>query len=253
MSVIVALLASGLTPLSDPSGWISTDDYPAEAVDAGEAGAVLVSLTVANDGSPVTCAISESSSSDTLDSATCSLLMQRARFSRSDDGEPRIYRQRVVWAIPEAFAASEGSMLANLSLDGTGGVLACEKQVVGGEVFPDDPCDFGPQTLGLLFGDALQGALGAHYRLAILPRDENAISIDAKPRAVSHRVLMELHFDMTPAGVGVNCQAVQLDELFGSENPCDWMSSDRPEFAPDSTRTTNRPMKIILDSWIDPR
>lgn len=79
-------------------------DYPAAAIRAGEEGLVAFTLTVDPSGRVTGCAITESSGSAVLDSATCGLLVRRSRFRPATDegGRPvtGTFRSKVVWRLP---------------------------------------------------------------------------------------------------------------------------------------------------------
>jgi TonB family protein len=72
-------------PIAEPSTWVVTDDYPAAAKRAGQEGRVGFTLVVGTEGRAVGCTVAESSGSASLDSATCALLMRRARFVSAAD------------------------------------------------------------------------------------------------------------------------------------------------------------------------
>jgi TonB family protein len=83
----------------------SSDDYPAEALRAGEQGTVAFQLEVGADGSVAACTVTSSSGSASLDSTTCRLLRERARFTpaRDSSGKPvsDTVVSRITWRIPE--------------------------------------------------------------------------------------------------------------------------------------------------------
>ena len=85
-------------------GLFSSDDYPSSALAANEQGTVGVSLTIGPDGRIAECNVTASSGSSALDSATCSILQRRARFTPAydDRGEPTsdTYAQRITWSVP---------------------------------------------------------------------------------------------------------------------------------------------------------
>lgn len=93
------LLADPLTPPTSPAPAVtapaprgrvlSSEDYPAAALRAGEEGRVGYRLVVSPDGRPTECAITSSSHSASLDAETCRILLRRARFSPARDGEGR--------------------------------------------------------------------------------------------------------------------------------------------------------------------
>jgi TonB family protein len=83
----------------------SDEDYPAEAVRNHEQGPVAFSLSVGADGTPTACSVTASSGSAILDSTTCRLLMERARFEPARDARGRpatdSVHGRIVWRLPE--------------------------------------------------------------------------------------------------------------------------------------------------------
>ncbi|HEX8240113.1 MAG TPA: energy transducer TonB [Allosphingosinicella sp.] len=83
----------------------SDQDYPAEAIRNHEQGPVAFSLSVGADGAPTACSVTASSGSAILDSTTCRLLMERARFEPARDSRGRpttdTVHGRIVWRLPE--------------------------------------------------------------------------------------------------------------------------------------------------------
>jgi TonB family protein len=81
----------------------SSDDYPAEAIRNNEEGTVGVTLQIDRSGRVSACIVDQSSGSDSLDTATCSILTERARFTPARDlagnAVPDSYTQRVVWKL----------------------------------------------------------------------------------------------------------------------------------------------------------
>jgi protein TonB len=63
----------------------STDDYPASALARSEEGTVQARLDVNTKGLVRRCTIIRSSGHDSLDDATCNILMRRARFAPAHD------------------------------------------------------------------------------------------------------------------------------------------------------------------------
>ena len=92
------------TPIGDPASWFSSDDYPAEAMRNGGTGTVNATLAIDETGKVTDCSVTESSGNQTLDDATCALLMVRARFSPGHDakGQPiaTSFHRQIRWAIP---------------------------------------------------------------------------------------------------------------------------------------------------------
>jgi len=88
----------------DMRALFSADDYPAEAQRKGEEGTVQVELTVDQNGRVSACRIVRSSGSRSLDTASCSILTRRARFTPARDAEGRavvdkITSPPIVWRL----------------------------------------------------------------------------------------------------------------------------------------------------------
>jgi protein TonB len=63
----------------------SGDDYPSSAQASGAEGTVVASLTIGTDGRVTGCNIVRSAGNSSLDSATCSILRRRAKFTPARD------------------------------------------------------------------------------------------------------------------------------------------------------------------------
>ena len=76
-------------PKANPAALFSADQYPPEAIRAGEQGRTVAVALVDASGAAKTCTVVESSGSHALDTATCKVLT-RARFTpgKDKDGKP---------------------------------------------------------------------------------------------------------------------------------------------------------------------
>jgi protein TonB len=85
-----AAVATTPPPARPVTALFSVYDYPSEAVKNGWQGDVTVDLTVGTNGKVTNCAIVTSSDHEVLDSATCNILMRRAKFKPATDasGQP---------------------------------------------------------------------------------------------------------------------------------------------------------------------
>ncbi|WP_374591673.1 energy transducer TonB [Novosphingobium sp.] len=90
--------------LGNPGYWVTTNDYPVQALSAGKGGNVVFLLDVDAKGKPTSCSVTRSSGVPQLDERTCRLVMHRARFdaARNAEGQPIVghYVSRVRWIIP---------------------------------------------------------------------------------------------------------------------------------------------------------
>ena len=92
-------------PKGSLTGLFSGDDYPPSAQRSGDQGTTAVRLTIGTDGRVSDCSVTASSGSSSLDTATCSIIRRRARFTPAKDqnGGPTTgsYSQRIKWVLPE--------------------------------------------------------------------------------------------------------------------------------------------------------
>lgn len=100
---------------TSPGGWITTDDYPVEALRDGTQGTTAFRLLIGEDGSIRDCVIVSSSGVPALDEATCLRVRQRARFYPATDqkGKPTLgsYSNKVRWVIPPDGPGPQPGML----------------------------------------------------------------------------------------------------------------------------------------------
>ncbi len=80
-------------------------DYPPDAVRDGEQGTVAFRLGVGPDGRTSGCTVTASSGSQSLDSTTCRVLLERPRFEPARDSEGKAVADeldgRIVWKLPD--------------------------------------------------------------------------------------------------------------------------------------------------------
>lgn len=92
-------------PVQPLATYFSDQDYPASALRAGEEGMVAFRLTVGPDGRAGGCAILGSSGSSSLDSATCRIMADRARFEPARDSNGKAtsdeFVGRILWRLPD--------------------------------------------------------------------------------------------------------------------------------------------------------
>lgn len=96
----------GAIPRGSPGDWVTTADYPAEALIDGVQGTVSFRLAIGVDGSVSACETTVSSGSELLDTTACNLITLRARFTPATDARGRpikgTYANRVRWVVPQA-------------------------------------------------------------------------------------------------------------------------------------------------------
>ncbi|MBV1687059.1 energy transducer TonB [Novosphingobium sp. G106] len=114
-SLLIVVAVTGLTPaaaapprgaqpIGSPGRWVTTNDYPTDAVAQRAEGTTAFAVKVAPDGQVMDCQISESSGSEAFDRRTCELVSLRAWFDPAIDGEGKpaegYYSNRVRWRLP---------------------------------------------------------------------------------------------------------------------------------------------------------
>lgn len=91
-------------PLSAPSGWVTSDDYPSRDLREEREGITRFRLSIGTDGLVKDCAIVASSGSPSLDAAACAKLRKRGRFAAATDESGAVtagsYSSAVRWKLP---------------------------------------------------------------------------------------------------------------------------------------------------------
>lgn len=123
-----------------PQTWVTNQDYPAEAIRAGESGTVAFRLDVDAAGKVSGCTVTASSGSATLDRATCDILRARARFEPALDRQGRAvastWSSRFRWELPAGTrppdeGAGIGTILVSFELSADGRVTGCSAVTTG--------------------------------------------------------------------------------------------------------------------------
>lgn len=93
------------TPRGNPGNWVTTDDYPSDALRREEQGVTAYRLEINTEGRVSACSVTNSSGSQSLDDAACRYLTRRARFNPAKDGSGNptnaVYSGRVRWQMPD--------------------------------------------------------------------------------------------------------------------------------------------------------
>lgn len=145
-------------PMGNPGEWVTTRDYPSEALRNEQEGTVAFRIQVGKDGVPSGCEVTMSSGSALLDSATCDLIQSRARFSPAMDGQGRAvvgtYSNSVRWTIPDdpvPASISPTTQVLAFVVDEQGNVTNCRQTITtpsGSRELPGaGPCPGGPPKM----------------------------------------------------------------------------------------------------------
>jgi TonB family protein len=251
-----AALLLAAVPTSNPGGWISTDDYPEEALASELEGTVEFVLVVGKDGSVNDCKIVGSSGHDFLDAQTCSLLAERARFEPADASST--YRSRVAWRIPPTpkMTLETQGVYAIGSFSPDGEMSGCVDGKIG------DPVDAPNMCSGLRESDVLSTILGdderdfrqlelrMFYRPASLP-DPALESAGDNLRRIE---LVRADFVVDKNGHGRECSLYATDVTPPQMSEfCEVFDQEKADFVADANRTTPVPMQLKVELVITPR
>lgn len=114
---------------------VTSDDYPAEALDRNEQGTVGVLIRVDDKGAVSDCVVQESSGSAALDTQTCRLVWLRAKFKPARDKSGKAVagtkQTRISWRIAEELAPSEPWALRAIVSLARGRSPTCRVEVEG--------------------------------------------------------------------------------------------------------------------------
>ncbi|MBO0748907.1 MAG: energy transducer TonB [Porphyrobacter sp.] len=135
-------------PLNDPLSWVTSTDYPPQALSEGHEGRTGFELSVLPNGRAFDCLVTASSGWAELDQAACRLVPQRARFRPAYDAAGKTvagtYRNTIAWRLPEApnIAPFAAQFVFVLATDGT--IHDCRVVSMTGEVprglLMNNPC-----------------------------------------------------------------------------------------------------------------
>jgi TonB family protein len=251
MSLFALLLATAV-PTGNSDNWITTEDYPVRALREGVEGKSTVMLAISPDGKPIGCQISVSSGSAELDTAACSLLMDRARFETSSSGTNQSFSTAIEWKIPPAplMPISAIGFAALTSLSKGKVVGNCQSTTIGQPDEQLDMCELlttpgATETMGFAnFSEATK----LQMRLIIAPKDGPLPALFAFSSNARTVVLFKAQFDVDARGTPGNCTV--LENIMDPEidNLCDEMVSSGPVFDIANAKELPATMEFVIDA-----
>jgi TonB family protein len=137
--------AVGPRPTGSPQNWVTDDDYPAEALRAGQHGTVAFRLDLDAAGAVTGCTVTSSSGSALLDARTCELLRLRGRFVPARDRKGRAiasgWSARFTWRLgSDEGTSARGFNVTTYELRPDGTILSCRTINEHGFAIERDPC-----------------------------------------------------------------------------------------------------------------
>lgn len=234
--------------------WVTQDDYPAEALQKGEAGIVAFETQVDPAGKPTSCQTTQSSGSAILDTTTCRLVMERGSFKPATDAKARSvagkWKMRVKWNRPSTVVAPtvvrSFALIEQLTFDAQGNIADCAGRA-SGELGSEMP-------VCLRVGDSLvvsQFMTGRH-RNGVATRtvrqlvEGDPMPADAPSSDVPPNWIVERNFTLQPDGTIADCsqresgKGIVPCETRGSYTP---PSNGRPHRVTFETRWAFQPNK----------
>ncbi|RXZ66298.1 energy transducer TonB [Pelagerythrobacter rhizovicinus] len=170
---------SNPTPRCNPGRWVTTDDYPEAAINAGEEGVTSFTLSIDAEGHPTNCRINSSSGSSRLDARVCPLVMRRAKFvpAFSEAGKPveAEWSSAIRWEIPKkrlADVAPAGRLIGTYIIEKDGTGSECEVSAAEG--------------------------WAAEYQFCDLPEFEPVLNDEGQPMRVKVRIMQQVVHEPLP-------------------------------------------------------
>jgi TonB family protein len=129
LSLASAAQLSQAAKAIDAGEWVTNEDYPAAAIEAGESGTTSFRLDIGKDGAVTRCTVTGSSGSPLLDNTACTLLKMRARFNPALDKKGRpttdAYSARFRWVLPDAPDIEAGYLISKVTISPDGAITDC--------------------------------------------------------------------------------------------------------------------------------
>jgi TonB family protein len=79
-------IATQAKPLMSPAKFVTSEDYPAQALRESKGGRTRVSLLIDDQGTAKDCVVEEHSGVATIDAQTCIMILKRGKFAPAQDG-----------------------------------------------------------------------------------------------------------------------------------------------------------------------
>lgn len=219
----------------EAANWVRTDDYPAEALKAGEQGSVHVKLAVNEAGLPTKCDVATSSGSVALDGTTCRLLLERGRFRAAVDAAGKsvssVYEGRFRWAMPKGGSDQGGFQpIANsritttVEVEADGSLISCKTSWLASEAL-DKAVPVKPDSCPHLAKVRWGGTAAGRPARIILEEEEKVVGLP--PLAEANHPEGEflarqiVRFKIDAEGRAFDCEIIDNHPYTPLLDPCD--------------------------------
>jgi hypothetical protein len=223
--LLLALAAAVTAPVPrDRVNWISDNDYPKAAFNAGEQGRVTVVLSVDDTGEPQVCTVRATTAPASLAKLSCNLLIQRARFepARDDRGKAVAgeFVQGLQWSLPNPRVLGDSGYVAKFEINDDGSVASCSMQGVGGQTLDMQTasmCDQlrNSETLAMFLKKPLQKIRSIELRFLLnVDRAGSLLTISPSPYDF-HRIISTASFEFLEGGSASKCTTTSAEPVEG--------------------------------------
>jgi TonB family protein len=240
-SIALVAAASGTSahkapePKGSMKGLISSDDYPAEALDHNEQGTVAMLIRVDDTGAISDCIIEKSSGFPILDNKTCELIRQRAKFQPARDRHGRPVASEthghITWRIGENMMPSDPWAIRTvIDFGANGKVVACRIEY-DGAIHPrpgttPPPCSPIQMNRNVASETRFEGAIDK-----IIIEDRFSPGSSSAPQLAPNQVLVArgtLHLGIDVSGKLASCKLMEVTAPL-EEDAC---AAARKEYTP---------------------
>jgi TonB family protein len=253
IAMTLAALSAMALPQASPSSWLSAEDYPGAAAEAGKSETISYTLIIGTDGIPQSCSVRKTSGNAKLDQDTCALLVKRARFTpaRDDAGNPiqGKYSGRVTWPLTLDTMTAQGTIAA-YAIGPAGKITGCEIRNFGSASKNLIACeDYSEDGLTVFFGEPLAHFTSVEVRYFVQV-GQSAESIMPAERFDEQRIFSAISLDVSAEGKILGCRVTKLNPLLdGKVNICETNAKiGQAVFAPDEDDHRDRTINIVIDA-----
>ena len=239
-------------------GLFSQDDYPREALDQGEQGSVRVMIHVDSAGAVSSCEIALSSGFPALDTKTCEVIAQRAKFMPARDAQGRAVAselpQTVVWRLQETGMPNEAwATRITMTFGPDGRLASCRMTFEGaiGTTAQSQPCPPGVPPPGAVHPGLPGGASSLSFESRFTPGPPMSMAL-APGDVLLSEASVSIAVDAT--GHVASCALIDAQGELASGPVCEGplRTVFRPRVGPDGKPAPfTATMSVIVFSHVD--
>jgi TonB family protein len=247
-----AVAAEPVTTAAEPrllnvSQLLTADDYPAEALLKRQQGAVAIRLTIGADGHVSGCKIEKSSGSRSLDSTSCRIYLERARYEPVASVSKRVVHTHLDWRLGAGISRRGWFQMTVMAIKADGSIASCRFESSGA---PDTDCTATPFPAAV----AANFVKLAGYEPAKLVTEiryfpeGDAPEQTGRPQLLSHRAV---NITVKNDGTQQNCEIIDDGGSAETRNMVCWEASQyRFESAPHAPKAKGA---VYFWTYLEPK